>query len=219
MLSFGDGQTDSTYQLSFGRGRDVPSTNNSYAVELLRYDPDLATQTSLGWVRRDVSTVDDTLYLRLVRSGGLLTAMWSTDGTSWETPLSIDLGNQLDGLEQRLILSGSCWFNTVGSYADHDYVRVEGTGACCLTGGACQELVQGECTAQSGVFHGSGSSCGADFDGDTIADVCDPCPFDPTNTMVDGKCIPTLSEWGMMAMAALILSAGGVVIARRRAAG
>jgi hypothetical protein len=31
-------------------------------------------------------------------------------------------------------------------------------------------------------------------------------------------CIPTLSEWGMMAMAALVLSAGGVVIARCRAA-
>jgi len=31
-------------------------------------------------------------------------------------------------------------------------------------------------------------------------------------------CIPTLSEWGMMAMALLMLSAGGVVIARRRAA-
>jgi len=32
-----------------------------------------------------------------------------------------------------------------------------------------------------------------------------------------GTCIPALSEWGMMAMAALVLSAGGVVIARRRA--
>ena len=30
--------------------------------------------------------------------------------------------------------------------------------------------------------------------------------------------VPTVSEWGMMAMAALMLSAGGVVIARRRAA-
>jgi len=30
--------------------------------------------------------------------------------------------------------------------------------------------------------------------------------------------IPTLSEWGLIAMAALMLSAGGVVIARRRLA-
>ncbi len=59
----------------------------------------------------------------------------------------------------------------------------------------------------------------SNLDGDAFGDACDPCPFDPTNTIVNEKCIPTLSEWGMMAMAALILSAGGVVIARRRAAG
>ena len=58
----------------------------------------------------------------------------------------------------------------------------------------------------------------SNIDGDAFGDVCDPCPFDPTNTKVDGRCIPTLSEWGMMAMAALVLSAGGVVIARRRGA-
>ncbi|MDO8629557.1 MAG: IPTL-CTERM sorting domain-containing protein [Phycisphaerales bacterium] len=47
-----------------------------------------------------------------------------------------------------------------------------------------------------------------------MGDACDPC-IDPNSS---GVCIPTLSEWGMMAMAALILSAGGIVIARRRAA-
>ena len=63
---------------------------------------------------------------------------------------------------------------------------------------------------------GTGATC--TNDGDAFGDACDPCPFDPTNTKVDGQCIPTLSEWGMVAMAALMLSAGGVVIARRRAA-
>jgi len=57
----------------------------------------------------------------------------------------------------------------------------------------------------------------SNIDGDAFGDVCDPCPFDPTNTQVEGQCIPTLSEWGMIAMAVLVLSAGGVVIARRRA--
>jgi hypothetical protein len=33
-----------------------------------------------------------------------------------------------------------------------------------------------------------------------------------------GVCIPTLSEWGMMAMAALMLSAGAAVLRRRAAA-
>jgi len=54
------------------------------------------------------------------------------------------------------------------------------------------------------------------LDGDAFGDVCDPCPFDPTNTQVEGQCIPTLSEWGMMAMAGLMLLAGGMVIKRRR---
>jgi hypothetical protein len=59
----------------------------------------------------------------------------------------------------------------------------------------------------------------SNIDGDAFGDACDLCPYDPANTIVNGQCIPTLSEWGMIAMAALILSAGGVVIARRRAVG
>ncbi len=58
----------------------------------------------------------------------------------------------------------------------------------------------------------------SNIDGDAFGDVCDQCKFDPTNTKVDGNCIPTISEWGMMAMAGLMLSVGGVVIARRRVA-
>ena len=65
--------------------------------------------------------------------------------------------------------------------------------------------------------NGIPDGCDTDTDGDGVPDDCDQCPFDPTNTKVDGQCIPTLSDWGMMAMAALLLSAGGVVIARRRA--
>ena len=66
--------------------------------------------------------------------------------------------------------------------------------------------------------NGIPDECDTDTDGDGVPDDCDQCPFDPTNTKVDGQCIPTLSEWGMVAMAALMLSAGGVVIARRRVA-
>jgi hypothetical protein len=66
--------------------------------------------------------------------------------------------------------------------------------------------------------NGVADECDSDIDGDGIPNDCDPCPFDPTNTKVDGRCIPTLSEWGMMAMAALMLSAGGVVIVRRQKA-
>ncbi|MDO8629426.1 MAG: IPTL-CTERM sorting domain-containing protein [Phycisphaerales bacterium] len=53
----------------------------------------------------------------------------------------------------------------------------------------------------------------SDLDNDGIGDACDPC------TLVNGVCIPTLSEWGMVAMAALMLAAGAVVVSRRRAVG
>lgn len=59
----------------------------------------------------------------------------------------------------------------------------------------------------------------SNLDGDSFGDACDQCPYDPTNTKVDEQCIPTLSEWGMVAMAALMLAAGAVVVSRRRAAG
>lgn len=51
----------------------------------------------------------------------------------------------------------------------------------------------------------------SDLDNDGIGDACDPC------TLVNDVCIPTLSEWGMVAMAALMLAAGAVVVSRRRA--
>jgi len=56
------------------------------------------------------------------------------------------------------------------------------------------------------------------LDGDAFGDVCDQCPYDATNTKVEGQCIPTLSEWGMVAMAGLMVLAGGVVIRRRHKA-
>jgi hypothetical protein len=81
-----------------------------------------------------------------------------------------------------------------------------GDGTCC-PGETCN------CPADCGESCGDGA-CNCDEN-------CCTCPQDCHYQGVcsDGICIPTLSEWGMVAMAALILSAGGVVIARRRAAG
>jgi len=70
---------------------------------------------------------DTTHYLRLTRAGGLLTAMLSDDGVNWTTTWSHDLGSQLDGLDQRVVITGLSWFVPAGSYADYDYIAVTPT--------------------------------------------------------------------------------------------
>lgn len=69
--------------------------------------------------------------------------------------------------------------------------------------------VDGACPA--GVFCGNGSCEGGE-------NSC-TCPADCPGVCGDGVCIPTLSEWGIVAMAALMLAAGAVVMSRRRAVG
>lgn len=54
----------------------------------------------------------------------------------------------------------------------------------------------------------------SDQDDDGQGDVCDPCPFDPADTMVEGECIPTMSEWGLLVVALLLLTAGSLVLRR-----
>ncbi len=55
----------------------------------------------------------------------------------------------------------------------------------------------------------------SNFDGDAFGDACDPCPYDPNNTQVEGQCIPTVSEWGLGILALLTTTAGTLVLRRR----
>jgi hypothetical protein len=69
-------------------------------------------------------------------------------------------------------------------------------GACCNTAtNDCFQLTDAECKDLGFTFRGAGTPCGA-----------------------DGTCIPTLSEWGVAVMAMLVLTAGTIVVMRRRAA-
>lgn len=128
---FGDG-TAPTYLANFIRGRDV---NQNYIELSLHQKTGSGLDDRVALVRTfpgsypaffpifggpDLTTV----YWRLQRSGGLLSSQWSLDGTSWTTAFSYDLGSQLDGLDQRVVVTGASWFNTAGSYADWDYVAV-----------------------------------------------------------------------------------------------
>lgn len=68
-------------------------------------------------------------------------------------------------------------------------------GACCFGEDICTIETAEGCEISGGQFRGEGTPCGA-----------------------DGTCIPTVSEWGLVVMGLLVLSAATVVIMRRRAA-
>lgn len=76
-------------------------------------------------------------------------------------------------------------------------VACPAVGACCdVPNNECTQYSEAECKAlgKGFTYRGDGTPCGT-----------------------DGTCIPTVSEWGLVVMAILVLSAATVVIMRRRA--
>ncbi len=77
------------------------------------------------------------------------------------------------------------------------------SGTCCGSEG-CIEATQCECEELDlGAYMGDGTVCLGDGDGDGIDDACE-------------EAIPTVSEWGLIIMTLLALTAGTIVFARRR---
>jgi hypothetical protein len=73
------------------------------------------------------------------------------------------------------------------------------TGACCLPNNGCTlDTTQEECVKLGGHYSGDGTT---------------ECFHNPAT----GDCIPTVSQWGLVVMAMLVLTAGTVVVMRRRA--
>jgi hypothetical protein len=107
----------------------VPS--NFLGISLVeKTGPSLSDSTTLeniGFYLDYLGPAESTYFYRLERNGSVLTASWSPDGVTWNAAWSRDMGSQLDGLQQRLVIVGSSWFNSTGSYADYDYVRLAPT--------------------------------------------------------------------------------------------
>ena len=77
--------------------------------------------------------------------------------------------------------------------------------ACCFSDGSCQHRDPWCCDDEDGYPSPTGALvCLGDSNGDGIDDACALPP------------IPTVSEWGMVAMALLVLAAGAVVFARMK---
>jgi len=79
----------------------------------------------------------------------------------------------------------------------------EPVGTCCISNGSCdaegncqESITQAGCKSLGGRFFGPNLSC---------AEVC-----------ANGACIPTVSTWGIVALLLLIVTAGTIVLVRRR---
>ena len=131
-IYFGDGSVP-TYLVDFMRNADV--NGNSLRAYLwkwsgnLQWPPEdqLAAHEPDDWYWGYGQYPETTIYWRLEREGGLLIAQYSEDGITWNPTFTYDLGNQIAGMQQWVVVTGLCWFNTAGSYADWDYIQVEPT--------------------------------------------------------------------------------------------
>lgn len=124
---FGDGGLN-TYYAGFMRGRDTEY--NEISAFIVRKDgPDPVDFTyldrlpirtySYGGTEGDLAII----HYRIVRDGSMLRLLWSDNGSEWNGIVSRDLGAGLEGAAQRVTLTGLSWFNSVGSYAEYDYLR------------------------------------------------------------------------------------------------
>jgi hypothetical protein len=133
---FGDGGIGTTF-VEFRRVRDGPfpcgtPETTPVAVRLAQKlvpPPSHGGQptSNLEIVSLSPNPSGDVYYFRLERAGSILTAMWSYDGVTWNTTFSRDMGTDLDGLSQRVAVTGLSWFVPAGSYIDYDYISVTPT--------------------------------------------------------------------------------------------
>ena len=87
-------------------------------------------------------------------------------------------------------------------------------------------MIEDTCLANDGVFVvGPGSECLGDSDGDTVDDQCDVCPGEDDladmdrngiQDCLDPDFIPTVSTWGLVVLALLLLTVAKIYFGRRR---
>jgi hypothetical protein len=96
------------------------------------------------------------------------------------------------------------WTDTRNGNQDVFSARLSSTGACCSPGGDCQAMTEEDCIASDGQWLGAGTECLGDGNENGIDDACEI------------QEIPTLSEWGMIFLALLLMAAGTTAVVRTK---
>ncbi len=182
---FGDGDTGTLY-VDVQRWADRRDCGRSGRQRTWCYSStfsiNVVERTGFEWSRLLASTVagashdfgnpaaaDSSHWVKLERAGGVLSAQWSLDGSTWTVPLTVDLATRLDGRDQQLAISGSSFFQPLGSYADYDYITVAPTNRPPVA--VCQDVE----AAADASCHADASIDGGSYDPDG-----DPLGFEQT---------------------------------------
>jgi hypothetical protein len=98
------------------------------------------------------------------------------------------------------------WTDTRNGNQDVFSARLSSTGACCTAEGDCQDMTEEDCIAAGHEWMGAGTECLGDNNENGTDDACEL------------QEIPTLSEWGMLILALLMLAIATIAVVRRRKA-
>lgn len=167
----------------------------------------------------------------LVVSAPQATNAWVWNG--WETTGP--------GIKRVEIIGNAQWG---GGFIMHDDMELTAgdppvPGACCLVSGDCLDnMTAGACAAAGGDYQGDGTLCEDVFCPEPVPGACCFGPGDCQDDMTAGECaaaggsfqgdettcenivcpeaVPTVSEWGLIIMTLLLLTAGTIVFGRRR---
>jgi len=124
-IYFGDGGMD-TYYVALEYWRDVNQNHIRFRLAH-QYGPSMDDSEQINIISDyyDIyGPADMTRHLRVTRENNILKTEYSYDGNLWTTAYATDMGNLLDGLQQRVVITGLSWFLPSGSYADYDYVKL-----------------------------------------------------------------------------------------------
>ncbi len=178
-----------------------PASSSAHGVAICSYDPttsqfDLAI--GISSITLD-QLLDAHIHLGAVGNNGEVIVDLGP-ASAWESVGDVGLARSVSDStfpseHVSALLAGDCYLDVHTVTNPNGEIRgnLIVQGACCLRDGSCAITSSEDCLAQEGSFKGEGTTCDPN-----------PCP------------IPTLSQWGLIVLTLLLLTAGTLVLIRQR---